>query len=322
MGILDSLFDPGKKDRKRAAGAGREGVITGSSFSGPGGISGGFDFSGGKATFTSDLGQFQNMFNQFQTAGQQSFDQFGQGLPPELLAAMQQGQAGLRPGDTNQQNFAGLGQVFQSALGTATADPFELGSGISAKLRALSERRNQRQVSKFFDRLQSTGNLTSSAGIQRAGDLERNQFEQGLQFDLAGLQAGQGLQQQAFGQLLGATQGREGILGRQFGENQSSILASLGIDQQMFQNLMNQQQQSFNLGSQATQGAANLAQLPLAFQNAANQGAALASGSQFDLASVFAGNAAQAKSPFLEAIKAAGTFAGATKPTAPAGSVN
>ncbi len=276
MGLLDDLFDPGSQNRETASGFAQQGIISGVDVSGPGGITASSGFSGGQATTQFGLGSFNPFLSGLQGLSQTGIDQAQQGFGEFARA----------------DEFAGLGDIFKSSLGTAQADPFELGSGISEKLRAISERRNQRGVNKFFDRLKSSGNLTSSAGIQRAGDLERNLFEQGLQFDLAGLNAGRGIQQDAFQRALGSSQGRGGI----------------------FSQFLNQQAQGANIGLQAIGGAQQLSTLPLAFLQQSQAGAGLASNSLFAASGIETNLAQLAKSPFLEALNAAGSFAGAVAP--------
>ena len=320
MGLLSNLFDPGRNDRDRAQEFAERGVVTGGTIKGPGGISAGFDFSGGQGSLTSSLGSFAPLLEQSQQLSAGGFAQAAGGLPSGLTGQGADtigrlGQVNVNQ-LTNESGFAGLGNVFQSALGTAQADPFDLGADISSRLRSLSERRNQRLVNSTFDRLKSTGNLGSSAGIARAGDLERNLQEQGLQFDLAGLQAGRGLQQDAFGRLMGATQGREGIGARQFGESfgleqlgGNRALQQFGVSSDMFQQFLQNQQQGANIGLAGAQGAANLSQLPLAFMQALGAQQGQASNSLFAAAGVNQQNAAMAKSPFLEALTAAGQVA-------------
>ncbi len=325
MGFLSDIFDPGKKDREAAAGLAQQGIITGGQATGPGGISAGFDFSGGVGSITSDLGTFAPALEGLQGLSAQGLAQAQGGLPQGLkdLGASTIGRLGEMDVSRlqNQQDFAGLGQIFQGAMGTAQADPFDLGADISARLRSLSERRNQRGVNKMFDRLKRTGNIGTATGIGRAGDLERNLFEQGLQFDLAGLQAGQGMQQQAFQRALGASQGREAIGARQFGEEfgmeqlgGQRALQQFGVGDQQFQQFLANQQQGANIGIAGTQAAAGLSQLPLAFQQALMQSTGQASGTMFGAAGISQQNAAMAKSPFLEALNAAGSFASGIAP--------
>ena len=214
-----------------------------------------------------------------------------------------------------------LGSVMEQNLALSQRDPFDLGSTISDKLRQLSERKNQRLVNKMFDRLQSTGNLTSSAGIQRAGDMERNLFEQGLQFDLAGLQAGESMISNAFNRGMGALQGRESIAGRTFGESfaQEQMLGQRAMDQygvgsSLFGLGLEADRLNTGIGLQQLQAALGIQSLPLQQLLGMGQLTGLASGSNFNQASILQGNAAMAKSPFLEALNAAGQFAGNVSP--------
>lgn len=278
MGLLSRLFDPGKGARRAAQAKADQGIFRGGQSAGPGGIHAGFDFSGGRATSSSGLGSFASTLESLQGLSQQGIDQAGAGLPPELLEQLQFGREGL-------------GDVFKSSLATATSDPFALGEGISGKLRELSERRNSRRFNRFTDRLQRTGNLTSSAGTQRAGELEAQESEQGLRFDLAGLDAGRGLQSDAIGRLFGS---RRAIQGSGMAELQAMLA---------------QQQQGANIGLAGAQGAAGIAQLPLAFQQALLQAGGTSSNSFFNAANVHSNASQNRTSPLLEALKAGGQFA-------------
>ena len=320
MGFFSDIFDPGRRDREAAAGAAQQGIIEGTSATGPGGIQAGFDFSDNQATVTSDLGSFTPTMEGLQGLSAQGLTQAGGGLPPEL-AALASGTID-RLGQTNVEqmsgasDFAGLGQVFQSSLGTAQADPFELGAGISQKLRQLSERRNTRLVNKTFDRLKRSGKLGTSGGAGIAGELDANLQDQDLKFDLAGLQAGSQMQRDAFGRLTGASAAREGIGSRAFAESfgleqlgGQRALQQFGVGNTMFDSFLRNQQQGANIGIAGAQAAAGVSQLPRAFLQAANSSAGLASGTHFGEAGVHGQSAAMAKSPFLEALNAAGSFA-------------
>ncbi len=96
---------------------------------------------------------------------------------------------------------------------------------------------------------------------------------------------GEGLQQQAFGQVQGLNQFQ--LANQQVGSNQALA---------------------------GTQGASNLSQLPLSFLQANLAAGGQASNTQFAAAGVNQGNAQLATSPFLEALGAAGQFAGAIRP--------
>ena len=320
-----SLFDPGKKDRKRAAALAQQGIIKGGSFSGPGGIGGSFGFSNGRATSSSSLGSFQSSLDSLQGLSQAGFTQATAGLGQDFSDLGQRTQDRLGQVNVNrfqnQSDFEGLGGIFQSAAQTASADPFELGSGISEKLRQLSERRNSRLVNKTFDRLKRSGKLGTQGGANIAGELEGNLFEQGLQFDIAGLQQGQQIQQAAFGRALGASQGREAIGSRQFGEEfgleqlgGNRALQQFGVGQGLEQQRLQQQAQGANIGLAANAGALATSQLPLAFQQAAMAAGQQSSNSLFAAAGVNQQNAAMATSPFLSALGAVGQFAGAVAP--------
>ena len=282
----------GGKSRKKAGQRLDDAAFTGGNFSGTGGIGAGFDFSDNSANVTTSLGDLGPMFQQLLQVSQGGLDQAQGGLPPELAALFSGAQGAIGGlGQGNQSNFQGLGDIFNSSLQTAQADPFALGAGVSDKLRQISERKNQRLVNNTFDRLKSSGKLGTTGGANIAGQLEQNLFDQGLQFDLAGLQAGQGLQQDAFGRVMGATQGREGIAGRGFSEGLQAIMSQVGIGQQGFQDLMQSQQQGANIGFGAGQQAGQLSQLPLAFLQAMQGIGTTSSNSLLGAASGFQANA-------------------------------
>ena len=317
---MSSVFDPGKSDRKRARKNAEKGVIEGGGISGPGGISAGFDFSNNRSTVSSSLGDFAPLLDQLIGGSQGFFDQANAGLPPELRSLGEQTIGNLGQSDfnrlTNESGFNRAGEAFRRNLDFANRDVFDVGDEISSRLRGLSERRNQRHVNKMFDRLQRTGNLTSSAGIQRAGDEERNLFEQGLQFDLAGLQFGQGELARNFQQAMQAGGLQEQIGQRQFGEdmginqfNNQAALQQFGVGSSMFDQFLQSQQQGTQLGLATMAGGTALSQLPLQFLAASQNAATLGSNSRFAQAGVDSQNAANAGSPFLDALTAAGGFA-------------
>ena len=320
MGFLDSLFDPGKEDREAAARLAQQAVITGGNFSGPGGIGGSFDFSGGQGGMNLGLGSFQGALDQLQGLSGSLLSQAQGGLPSEL---QQLGQGAIdRLGNIdvnrlqNQSDFNQLGQLFGSAAATAGRDVFDMGSEVSSRLRQLSERRNQRLVNKTFDRLKRSGKLGTTAGAGIAGELDMNLRDQALQQDLAGLQFGQSELQRAFGNVLGASRQREAIGGRQFGEEfgleqlgGNRALQQFGVGQEMFQNLLRNQLQGTQLGLAAQQGAQSTAQLPLAFMQALGGMQGQAANSALGASDAMLNVASQAQSPFLQALIGAGTFA-------------
>ena len=244
------------RERRRARGKGNQAIFTGGGFTGPGGIGANFNFSGNQGTGGTTLGELGPLFQQLIASSQGNLG----GLPPELTDLFKKAQGDLSNiGQNNLQDFEGLGSVFNSSMNVAGADPFALGAGVADKLRQISERKNQRLVANTFDRLKSSGMLGTTGGAGIAAELDQNLFDQDLQFDLAGLQAGQSLQQDAFGRMMGASQGREGIAGRGFQEAFQKILGGTGLQSQLFG--MGQQQQQ--LGQAQAEGAGNLSLLPL-----------------------------------------------------------
>lgn len=323
---MSSLFDPGKDDRNAAAAAAQKGVITGSSFSGPGGLGGNFDFSNGHGSFSGELGAFQSSMDNMLAASQQGFSQATGGLPPEMLALAGQTMDGLGAVQTpesmlNRNNFQGFQDVFNANQKTAVTDPFDLGSTISDKLRQLDERKNQKLVNKTFDRLKASGKLGTTGGAGIAAELDANLFDQGLKHDLAGFGAGMDMRNQAFGMMQGANQGMEGIAGRNFAEgmakagfDKDTIMKQYGVGANTFDQFLKNQLQGMNIGMAGSTGAAGIAQLPLSMQQAIMGLSTSASNSNFAMAGVHGQNAANAKSPFLEALNAAGSFVGNVMP--------
>lgn len=146
---MSSVFDPGKGDRETAQQQADDAIIGGVSSTGPGGITTGFNFEDGEGSSEFGLGDFDPTLKGLQGLSQFGINQAqGGGITADMLRNIDQNR--LQQG----QDFAGLGDIFQNALGVAKQDPFDLGEDISSRLRQLSERRNQRSVNKLFDRLQ------------------------------------------------------------------------------------------------------------------------------------------------------------------------
>lgn len=325
MGFLSDIFDPGRKDRKAAAALAKKGIIEGTSVSGPGGISAGFDFTNNRGALRSSLGSWAPMLEAMQGGAMSAFSQAAQGLDPRFQGAADNtvdrlGQINVNR-LSNETDFNMLGDLFRSNAAFAQRDVFDVGDEISSRLRALSERRNQRLVNKKFDQLRASGGLAHIGGAGALAELDRNLFEEGLQFDLAGLNFGRTAINDAFGRALGASGQREAIGARQFGEEMgleqlggARALQQFGINQQMFENLLRQQQQGNAMGMGLMSGAMGLSQLPLAFLQAAQGATGQASNSLFAAAGINQQNAAMAKSPFLEALNAAGSFMNSIAP--------
>lgn len=275
MGLFDFL-DPGKEQREAGVAQAEEAVIEGTGVTGPGGISAGTQFADGQATTQLGLGSFAPFLSALQGLGQQGIGQAGQGFDEFA----------------QQSDFAGLGDIFQGALGTATADPFDLGADVSNRLRELSARRNDRNINRQLSRLQASGTADSVSGIFQKSETAQNLREQGLKFDLAGLQAGQSLQKDAFGRALGAVGGRGNI----------------------FQNFLANQRQGADIGFGGVASAAGLSQLPLAFLAGGGAEASRLSNSLFGASQSNLNAAEMAKSPFLEALNAAGGIASSIAP--------
>lgn len=185
-------------------------------------------------------------------------------------------------GMTGGQERGDLAALFQSALPMAMADPRALGAEITDYLRPGLDRAQGTLRNETFDRLFNRGqSAVSGAASPVLEGLQKLFGEQNAALSVQGLDLGRGLQNDALGRLFGA---------------QSGIA---GIDASNFQR-----------GVGALSGAGSVAQLPLAFQNALLAMQGLTSESQLGLANVHQNNAAMAKSPVLEALKAAGSFVG------------
>jgi hypothetical protein len=325
MGFLSDIFNPNADRLNAADAAGEVGRIEGGSFSGPGGVSGGFDFTNNRGSSNFGLGSFQSQLDNFQNLQQQGMNQAGSNLPPELQALGQQTIGNLGNSEFNrlgnQSNFNGLGDIFNQSVETAGADPFELGAGVAEKLRSISERRNQRNMNSMFDRLKRSGKLGTSGGASMAAELDANEREQGMKFDLAGLDAGRGLQSDAISRMFGAMQGREQIGARQFGEdmgqnqfNNNASLQQFGVGSDMFRQFLANQSQGANLAMMGAQGAQGTAQIPLAFQQAMLAAQGQASNSNFAQQSGLLNSATQTQSGLLNALTTAGSLAGAIAP--------
>lgn len=316
---MSSVFDPGKKDRKRAAALAQQGIMTSGQLSGPGGIGGDFSFKDGNIRSNLSLGSFAEFLPQLQGIAGSLFEQAGGGLPPELR---QLGEGTIdRLGDINVQriqnqgDFDKLGELFGARADFAQRDVFDVGDEFSSRLRKLSERKNQRLVNKTFDRLKRSGKLGTTGGAGIASELDANLFDEGLKFDMAGLDFGSRELSRAFGEALGASGMREQIGARQFGEEMAleqlggeRALQQFGVGSSMFDQFLRNQQQGMQLGMGAMAGAQSLSMMPLQFLQALQGMGTAASNTYFGAAGVNAQNAANARSPFLDALNAAGSF--------------
>ncbi len=324
MGFFSDLLDPGKKHRDAAAQFAQQAQVTGGSFTGPGGIGGGFSFGeGGRGQINLGLGSFSPFLGQLQGLGGFGIGLAQQGLDPRLQGLAAGSIADLGPQAFqrfgNIRGAGGLQDIFAQAAGIAQADPFALGESTTAALRARSTRSSENLVNRTFDRLFRAGGLSSSVMREEvAGDLARQLDEQDLGFQLAGQQVGQQMQQAAFGRAMGAFGGLEQFGGRMFGEqmqqaalNQQAALSRFGIGQAMQNMQMQQMMSGAQLGMGALAGAQQLSQLPLSFLAANLQAQGLRSEAALGGASAQANLAQHASSPLLGAIGAIGQFGSA-----------
>jgi len=324
MGFLSDLFDPGKQNRDAASQFTRDAQVTGGSASGPGGISAGFNFdSNGRGSINTGLGSFNPLLGQTQGLANFGFGLAQQGLG-QGLQDLGAGAIGDMQGVDLQRfgNFGGA-QALQSILGgsagIASANPFALGQGVTEQLRGRSTRSNQNLVNQKFDKLFASGGLSNSVTREQVtGDLSRQLDDQDLGFQLAGLDAGRGMQQEAFGRSMGAFGGLEGFGSRLFGEGAQQTQLNAGLAQSRFgigQALQQMQIQQMMAGGQLGQGALgagmSLSQLPLQFLQSMMSAQGLRSDAALGAAGAQSQLASQASSPLLGALGAVGQFGSA-----------
>ena len=119
-----------------------------------------------------------------------------------------------------------------------------------------------------------------------------------------------GVGAQEFGALGERAQQQFGVASQLADTEGQRALQQFGVGSQTFDLSLQNQQVGSAQALAGAGGAGGIAQLPLAFQQALLQAGGAASGSFFGAAGVNQNNAQLAKSPLLEAIKAAGQVAG------------
>lgn len=331
MGLLDFL-DPGKDDRERAAELAEDSIFQGGTATGAGGVTAGTSFdSEGRANISTGLGSFESLLQLLQGSGSNFLQPGGNAENADAFSMLQSvfsgsfgdlGAPDLDRSLSNKQDFSALGSQFQSDIAFAGQDPFALGASISDKFRPGLERAQGTLRNTTFDRLFSSGKASNSQAASPILEGLQTRFgEQNRELDFFGLQQGQGLIQSAFGRALAASNQREQIGGRNFRESFGSAqllgqnaLSRFGIGSGVFDSFLRNQQQQQTLGSAGIQNAAGLSQLPLSFLNAINAAGGLRGQTGLGAADINATNAANATSPFLEALNAAGQFASNIKP--------
>ena len=317
MGLLDDLFDPGKKDRNRAANAAEQGVIDNFSFNGPGGSFARFT----NGSFGTGIGDLQPLRDAFL---QQAFGRLdgGGGIPEVLSSAAGGALPDLANPNLDTSGFdPGLLQAFQGGindqLGIINQDPQALAANRFALLEDQAATPERQATIDLADRLFSGGRTGTTGGQQ-----DITAFARGLDEARTGRQVAAldfGLAQQAgarnsLAQLFGAGQS---LIGNQFNRNVTAneLSASRARDrfslaQGLLQGSFGQRDRNFNEALGFTSGIQSLDNQPLAGFQAALASEALRSKSQFRLADIFQSNSALAKSPLLEAVNAAGQFVG------------
>ena len=305
MGFFSDFFDPGRADRKRAGELANSALLQGGSFGGPGGISAGFRVGAdGIIGGTLGLGQFNPLLMQLLGITGDALAGKGAGIPDKLRESGAAAQSQLAP--ELQGELGNLQSLFQSALPTAMADPFALGASVTDQLRPGLERAQGTLRNTTFDKLFATGRqAVSSAASPILEGLQRTFGEQNAALDVQGLNIGRGLQQDALSRLFSSLSGAGDILGM----NAGRAMQSFGIDRDLFGLERGSTIEDREFGLRSLQSATGVSQLPLAFQSALASLQGMRSNAALGAAGVHAGNAANARSPFLEALEAAGGFA-------------
>ncbi len=308
---MSSIFDPGKKDRKAAANLAQQGVMNSGWIGGSGGVGAGFNFQDGHTQIKTKMGRFEKPMNMLIKKAMDAGT-----LPPEFMALGGDVMAGLAaPMDVTQMKGMGdmqvLGDIFRQSADMAGKDPMDLGMEISDRLTALSERRDQRKVNKMFSKLHAGGKLGTTGGAGIAAELDMNLQDQQLQRELAGMNFGQGLINDATNRMMGAFQGREGLRSRNFMESMGMqqygdkrLLDMFGVGDTM----MGRSLQQEGMDLQGLNTAMAMQQLPLNWLNAMMGAGSTAANTRFGAAGVHSNNAANARSPFLDIVNAAGGF--------------
>ena len=258
MGLFSSIFDPGKGARSRGKKLAAQAEFTGGTFTGPGGLMAGLSFGpNGQVQATGSLG----------------------GLDPLFQQMLSQASAGGIPGEL-QEDYEGFGTAFRQALGQVSQDPLAFGQMITDKLRPGLDRAQGNLRNETFSKLFGAGQAAISGAASPVVEGLQQQFaEQQQQLDVAGIDMGRQMQQDAFNRMLGAGQSRAGI----FEQGQ-------GGQQQAFQNAM------------------FLSTLPMQLQAGITSAGGLRTDSLLGQASSFMNASSLAKSPLLEGLTAAGGF--------------
>jgi hypothetical protein len=307
MGFFSGIFDPGKKDRIRAATSAQRAVPTSGNIGGPMGINAGFnvDPKTGAINMTNSAGQFGEAGSMLLQMMPQLFG--GTGAAGGLAELADS----IRPGldATGLEQREGFSEIFQNALGTLNQDPFELGSQVTAKLQPGLDRAQGNLRNNTFDELFGSGGSSISGAANPVLENLSNVFaDQQSQLGVMGFDIGRGLHSDALQQAFTSNQGIAGI----DASNVDRLMKQFG----MGESIANTAIQDFGVGAQAGLGAGQLAgdfsQLGIPFIQAMMQMQGLTSEAQLGVAGVHTDNAKMAKSPFLEAMKFARSFVNPT----------
>lgn len=324
MGFLSDMFDPGAKHRKRAGQFAKDAQFTGGNFSGPGGLSGGISFGkDGRGTITSSLGSFDPLMQSMFGLSGLGLNLANRGLDPKLLALGDETMAALGPSQIDRfANFGGMGamnRLMMSSLGTATADPFALGASTADMLRQRGTRSTENAVAKQFDRMFASGGLANKAMREEVlGDFSRQLDEQDLGYELAGLNYGRQLQQDASGRVMAGFGGLEAAGGRNFAEqfqqagfDATMAMQRFGVGSSLQEMMLNQLVTGANVGMGSASGAMDISKLPLAFLQANLGAQQVRSNAALGGAEVQTNLADMASSPLLGMIEAGGQLSSA-----------
>lgn len=320
MGLLDSLFDPGSKDRKLARKAAEAGVIENVGVTGP--LGGRTLFSNGNLSsgLSLDDRRLAQLFSE------RALDSAGgpAGLPEFFQDAASSATGALGDPGLDTSGFdPSLLQAFQggiaSQLPALFANPAELGADTLSLLREQAAPGERRAALRLNDELFKTGRRGTTGGGQDISAFSRGLEEADVAREMAALQAGMQQQQGARSTLSSLFGAGSSMINQGFGRELSAQQLAgqrardrFGIAQSMLSSMFGQQDRALNEAATFTGLRGNLQNQALAPFMAALQAEVARSNSQFNLAGTHQQNAAMATSPLLEAFNAAGSFMNAS----------
>jgi hypothetical protein len=268
MGLLTRMFNPGSGSSRKQKLALRDARFTGGSFNGAGGLGAGFSFdSNNQANLTSSLGEFAPWLQQLFGQASGAFDRVGQGIE------------GLK--GRFEPMMEGLNKIFSQSSQQAQQDPMQAGQVVTDILRQRAAGGAQGMIRDTFDRLFQSGGLSNQVTREQTLDAEQRRLsDEDLGFQLAGIDQGRNMVNDAFNRTMASSQGVGGI--EQLLESISQNRISSGLQQ----------------GMGLIQGAQGLAMMPNQLMAALAGIQGQRSDTQLGIAQGFGQNAANAESTF------------------------